>query len=149
MGAYIQEAKDKLFDIVEVARERWKVNLRVSFVGYRDHCDKDRFEVFDFVHGDDGLAGLRDKIGACRASGGGDTPEDVAGALQHANQMSWESRTRLCVHIADAPCHGKQYHDVDDSYPDGDPHGLVAEDLLAELGNKRVNYYCPSPPGVF
>lgn len=53
--------------------------------------------------------------------GGGDTPEDIAGAFDHALKQEWQAKSRYCVLVADAPCHGKKYHNVDDSYPDGDP----------------------------
>ena len=40
-------------------------------------------------------------------SGGGDTPEDVAGGLEKVSSMGWQAPlTRVMVHIADAPGHG-------------------------------------------
>ena len=58
-------------------------------------------------------------IAAAVASGGGDFPEDVSGGLQKCTDLSWASRTRIIVHIADAPAHGEEYHDG--SF--GDNHG--------------------------
>ena len=46
-------------------------------------------------------------------------------------------------HIFDAPCHGKKYHDVGwDSYQDGDPHGLVIEDLMDEFYKNKISFTC-------
>ena len=49
-------------------------------------------------------------------------------------------------HIFDAPCHGTKYHDLNgfmgDSYPNGDPHGLVIEDLMKEFYTKDISFTC-------
>ena len=60
--------------------------MRVSFVGYRDVADKPRFEIFEFSEDLDACAKF---IGTMRATGGGDTPEDVQGGLQKALEMKW------------------------------------------------------------
>ena len=45
------------------------------------------------------------------------------------------------MHIADAPCHGRQYHDgVNDDYPSGDPDGLRIKPQLDALKQLDVNY---------
>ena len=83
-------------------------------------------------------------VSSVKASGGGDEPEDVHGALHKAMQMDWGiggSKTRVLVHIADAPCHGTKYHACGgDSYPGGDPHGLQSEELLRGLRQLGVCY---------
>jgi hypothetical protein len=71
------------------------------------------------------------QVNGIAASGGGDAPEDIAGAFDKIAEMEWKSRTKLIIHIADAPCHGSQYHGLGDSYPAGDPHGLVPEKVWA------------------
>jgi hypothetical protein len=45
-------------------------------------------------------------------------------------------------HIFDAPCHGKKYHDCDDSYPKGSPDGLELEPLMEEFYRKDIAYTC-------
>ena len=83
-------------------------------------------------------------VAGVQARDGGDTPEDVHGALHKAMQMDWGiggSKTRVLVHIADAPCHGTKYHACGgDSYPGGDPHGLQSEELLRGLRQLGVCY---------
>ena len=46
------------------------------------------------------------------ADGGGDIPEDVFGGLEKAGELGWttDGSTRVLFHIADAPCHGREYH---------------------------------------
>jgi hypothetical protein len=61
--------------------------------------------------------------------GGGDEPEDIAGAFEKALEQDWKSQCKYAILIADAPCHGKQYHNCHgDDYPKGDPEGLIVED---------------------
>lgn len=50
-----------------------------------------------------------------------------------------EASKRVFV-ICDAPCHGKQYHSVDDTYPKGSPDGLVLEDLMKEFCKKEIEF---------
>jgi hypothetical protein len=55
------------------------------------------------------MAGLRDFVVGLEASGGGDTPEDVAGGLEAAVALFAERvvpSLRMCLLITDAPCHG-------------------------------------------
>lgn len=60
------------------------MNLRLALVGYRDFCDSTRFgfEVLDFVTSADEFESF---LSCLDASGGGDTPEDLAGAIQKAH----------------------------------------------------------------
>ena len=64
------------------------------------------------------------------ATGGGDAPEDLVGGWRQALDLDWKAGTRVLIHITDAPCHGKKYHDCGDSYPSGDPDGLQPENLV-------------------
>lgn len=42
--------------------------------------------------------------------------------------------------IADAPCHGKKYHTLnDDKYPDGCPKKIDIEDLILKIGKKEID----------
>ena len=45
------------------------------------------------------------------------------------------------IHIADAPCHGTQYHSVNDSYPNGDPAGISHESMMAKVARLDVQYW--------
>ena len=52
------------------------------------------------------------------------------------------SHVQVLLHIADAPCHGLQYHDsgVGDNHPDGDPINKPNE-ILEHLHTKKIQYY--------
>lgn len=51
----------------------------------------------------------------------------------HACDLSWRNPIRLCILIADAPCHGSIYHGCRDSYPRGCPKGRDPAKLLYTL----------------
>ncbi|CAN0360155.1 unnamed protein product, partial [Laminaria digitata] len=135
MQTWIDQAKNKLMDIIAQAKnDVVNLNLRVAFVGYRDYGDYTRFEgPIDFCEEDE-LPELLAKLGKIRAYGGDDIPEDVTGGLKHATKLSWKSPTRLCILIADAPCHGQMYHgSMRDRYPNGCPGGLDPSKLMYTL----------------
>ena len=150
MGSWIKATKDK---IVEITQGVLKIptpkpdppNLRVAFVGYRDHCDgNDRLVSYDFfdVKAVGAIETFKKFLDTVAAKGGGDSPEDVTGGMNLAlTGIKWKASTRLIIHFADAPCHGKMYHSVDDNNPTGCPNGLVPEDLLQKCLEKRIDYY--------
>ena len=45
------------------------------------------------------------------------------------------------MHIADCPCHGKKYHNMSDTYPDGDPGGISHEQMMAKVRDYNVQYW--------
>ena len=61
--------------------------------------------------------------------------------LKLATQMRWKAPNRLLFVIADAPCHGRAYHDesMKDNYPDGKP-GFDNDPtvFIRELQRKKV-----------
>jgi hypothetical protein len=80
------------------------------------------------------LTKVKDYIAKVRASGGGDTPEDVVGGLDKCLKQSWtDGSSKQVFLICDAPCHGKEYNNGDDSYPNGSPEGLKLEPLMQEF----------------
>ncbi|CAM9496542.1 unnamed protein product [Hapterophycus canaliculatus] len=134
MQSWIDQAKSKLTAIIEqTKKDIANIELRVAFVGYRDYGDKVRYEgPYDF-HTEAEMPKLLHKLKNIKAVGGLDVPEDVAGGLNHAVGLSWRSPIRLCILIADAPCHGLIYHGHRDNYPKGCPKGLDPSELLFTL----------------
>lgn len=123
MSSYIASVKDSIHDIVQRIRATNKnLSLRLAIVGYRDIEDCPRFEVLDFVSFIDSFTSF---LAGLRATGGADTPEDMAGAIQEVNKLSWSNPTKVTFLIADSPCHGSEFHPYDDSYPEGTP-GIVS-----------------------
>jgi len=124
--------------VVEECKEEGNLKVRVCFVGYRDIKDHQRFTIKEFT---DDIASVREFINGTLAQGGADTPEDLQGGLKLALHQDWtEEASKRVVIICDAPCHGRQYHSVDDSYPNGSPDGLVLEDLMKEFCKKEIEF---------
>ena len=47
----------------------------------------------------------------------------------------------MLIHIADYPCHGKQYHNImDDSFPNGDPAGTSHEEMMSQVVKHNIQY---------
>ena len=75
MMSWINRSKDTLKEILQNIREQYKgLKIRVSFVGYRDINDYNRFDVFAFSEDIDACVKFISKE---NASGGADAPEDV------------------------------------------------------------------------
>ncbi|KAL2630193.1 hypothetical protein R1flu_014879 [Riccia fluitans] len=77
---------------------------------------------------------------------GGDFAEDVFTGLEKAAKLDWQAMNRLLIHIGDAPCHGRQFHDgvgLFDSYPEGDKYKRNISTILQRLReNCEVTHYC-------
>merc|ERR1719192_1072881 len=135
--------KDTLTSVIDdtIAQDP-DCKVRVSFVGFRDFCDADIFAIHDFSYNSDAVKKF---MATQSATGGGDTPEDVRGGLRRALDLSWSAKDdsiKLAFLCADAPCHGKQYHTADDHYPQGNPCGLVLEDLIKEFSDREILLTC-------
>ena len=141
MAKYIAEVKNKIQDLVANCNAMFAdLVLKVAFVGYRDHCDGNkRIVALNFT---EEISVFKSFVGSIEASGGGDATEDVFGGLEKVIDVAWSAPTRIVFHVADSPCHGRKFHDgVSDNYPNGDPRGLEALNLLNKLEQLRVKYW--------
>lgn len=142
MRTYIDKTKNNINEFVqEIHKLHPNISLRLAFIGYRDHCDKeDRLAVMRFTNS---VAEFVSMVSNQNAKGGGDDAEDVLGGLHVVRGLDWQSETRIVYHIADAPAHGREFHgaDISDDYKDGDPNGLSATDVLRSLQGQNVIYY--------
>jgi hypothetical protein len=133
MSAWMKAAKEEIIKIITSLKSSYPLaNIRVGFVGYRDHCDRDqpagrsRLEIEDLTGS---IESVVKKISEQEAVGGGDNPEDIPGGIEAAINMSWgQSSAKIIILVGDAPCHGKDYHEpseADDNisrkYMDSDP----------------------------
>jgi len=136
MSSWIRSATDEIKSIIDKIQEMHSgTHIRVSFVGYRDIKDLERFAIHEFT---DDIEGIKEFISRQVAKGGGDLPEDVAGAFSQALKQKWKQAARYAVLVADAPCHGQKYHSCSDDYPKGDPSGLDVEKLVKNFCQNNV-----------
>jgi hypothetical protein len=147
MGDYINTAKAEVKSIVDNIKGHFlnESEVRVSVIGYKDHDNKYddvHIQFIDFTTSTDDIYHFLDGLDAyC----GGDWAEDVLGGVQQALRASWRHQTRCIIHIADAPPHGNDLHDLAanwDNYhtPGSEPHRLRYHPLLHQLIQMRINY---------
>ncbi|KAF0547883.1 kinase-like protein [Gigaspora margarita] len=140
MSRHIAAAKDCILQVIEFFKSvNPCIKFRLGFCGYRDHCDgRSRLQIFNFTSS---CEEFRTNLTTVKATGGGDGPEDVLGGLNAAiTNMEWGDGTKVLFHIGDYPPHGRRFTTMEDSYPDGDPNGLTAENVLREMQSKNIFY---------
>lgn len=130
MLRHIKNVKQSIRNIIKKIRHTHSnLRIRLAVVAYRDLSDARPCEVLDFVTSVERFEAF---LGTLRAVGGADTPEDMAGGIRQANRLSWSNPTRLVFVVADAPCHGVEFHNFDDNYPYGTP-GIAIVDEFRQL----------------
>ncbi len=112
MGGLLEGAKTKIWSIASrIAQGHPTPELRVGLIGYRDRGDAYVTTVLPLTSD---LDEVYARLQQFQAGGGGDTPEDVAAALQHAvEDMPWSEGTpslKLLYVVGDAE--PKRYGDV-------------------------------------
>jgi von Willebrand factor type A domain. len=150
MKPYIEMAKNEMQNIINSTKNlacNKNLDFRVGIVAYRDHLQNStqlkapRLEILPLSSPTEAIKFL-DRL---EAVGGDDGPEDVNGGLQEALKLSWreanKSATRYLVHICDAPCHGREYHDdMGDSFPNGHQKDIPFKSLFEKLNKMKINY---------
>lgn len=111
MSGHINAAKEQIKSIVDDINFAFlgEAEVRIAVVGYKDHQDNPNIQHLDFTTDVDRV---RTFIDSLRATGGGDTPEDMLGGIQKALNSTWQNQTKCIIHIADAPPHGRVNHDL-------------------------------------
>ena len=111
--------------------------FKVGLVIYRDYDEDNEFVIRDFTENVESIVAILTQE---RASGGGDTSENVAGGLAKIFNLSWEADVCQVFWVADAPPHGDLYHDitVSDNYRDGDRDGLDPRELMQSLAKRNI-----------
>jgi von Willebrand factor type A domain-containing protein len=105
MSDELEYLKVEIDSIAQTVFEMFpNVDQRYSLIVYRDDGDEYVTRVFDFT---DSLEGFRTTLAAQSASGGGDYPEAVHRALEHAGELDWRGgdTARVLFLVGDAPPH--------------------------------------------
>lgn len=146
MGPHIVAVKDAITQLVQNVEASGCRIAGIAFVGYRDWEDSGpgragQYVVIDF---DTDIPKFCDFVRKIQATGGADAPEDVAGGLQQARNLSWpsSSASRVLLHIADAPAHGRRFNGgLQDDYPDGHPKEPKIEDIFTSFKQLDIQYF--------
>ena len=138
MGSYIEAAKCTDKDISTTLRLKFPdTNFQYGYVFYRDPIDSpgDFHEIINLT---DNVNSLPEQIGEITAQGGGDLPEDWAGAYKKVNEeIKWRNGTKVIFHLADAGAHGKLFTPYD-KYPD-EEQKLITE--LIKCSVKKIKIF--------
>lgn len=137
MGAYIEEVKRRLLQIIEALRAAPLCrSLRLGLVSYRDHPPQDTSFVSRVVPLSDDIKAIRAGVERMHAHGGGDGPEAVTDGLYDLVRLDWRANAaRVVVWVGDAPPHGIGSHG--DGFPDGCPcghHWFTQAESCREMG---------------
>jgi len=129
MGGLIASARRHVGKVLDALKGELGKDLRVGFVGYRDHSDGERLFSVEPLSAD--VEKVRKAIDEVKVDGGGDGPEAVFAAMQKCLELSWAKQSyRVVILIADAPPHAVGA--PGDSYPK-DPTGLSLDDVANAL----------------
>ena len=142
MQDLLDETRDSIKYILDkIKRDSPGIDVRFAYEGYRDFADLKEGQKYYTIDFETDLDLFKSKLDEITAIGGGDDAEDVAGGLNAGLNMNWRSNARYAILIADAPGHGNQYHDaeVQDDYGNGDPNGLVLEELMEKYVDNNIN----------
>ena len=121
MGGAIDQVKQDIIHIaVNLMKKKGMENydLSLAAVFYRDpiNVPNELNEIFDF---DKNALNFKNFVNNIFADGGGDGPEDWAGAFHLSRNLTWRNDSfKFIVHIADAPGHGNAYVGYTDYYPE-------------------------------
>ncbi|KAL6055637.1 VWFA domain-containing protein [Balamuthia mandrillaris] len=142
MGSWIDAVKDSIQQMAfDLQSEHPQNSFFWSFVRYTDY-DQPASTRTSYLPFTNQLSTFKSFVGGIVANGGGDGPEDVMGGLQVMLDLPWtQQATKVLIHIADAPCHGKQYHSLADDYPGGDPAGIDHDVIMMKVSGLGIRYF--------
>ncbi|CAK89903.1 unnamed protein product (macronuclear) [Paramecium tetraurelia] len=117
-----------------------------------DQFNQNDFEIVDKNHVvfhdlTDKIDSIKEFIKQQKAYGGGDEAEDVVAGIEKASQLNiskHQDTVLITFLFADSPCHGKQYHDIDDDdFMDKIPLDTL-EDVMRRYRKIKTNnfFFC-------
>jgi hypothetical protein len=109
MGSWIERSKVTLNEIIDAVKsQNTGLKVRVSFVGYRDIKDKERFTILEFTEDIELVKKFISNTRAISQEQICDLTEDVQGGLNEALKLNWlNNSVKQAFLICDMPGHGK------------------------------------------
>ena len=110
MAPYIEAAKCTAEDISKTLLQKFPdTSFQYGYVFYRDPIDSYE-DIHEIINLTENVNSLPEQIGKIKAKGGGDLPEDWAGAYKIINEeIKWRNGTKVVFHLTDAGAHGKLF----------------------------------------
>ena len=149
MGKYLKFIQNNLGKIIAQIKEKCPLYLiYLGFIGYKDFADLDMGDEYTDIDFTINYDSLYNKIKDIDPDGGDDIPEDVAGAFKMAKEKHWGNGSKLIILITDSPCHGIEYHDLDqskkdyiDNYPTGFYENKEDKEENEEYKREKIDNY--------
>ena len=151
MQPYIDAARDSVKKVL-MQMQNPNTVLNVALIGYTDvdphkpippQNGAGQYTILNFTSD---MTRVHRFLDSTRASGGDDAAENMAGALNELGKLSWPKETspditRKVMIIADAPCHGRDYHgiEVSDNFPGGCPFGFDPKLQIAGFAHQNID----------
>lgn len=147
MDNYLLQVKNQILDMIKkIQIECAGIEIFLGFIAYKDFSDLDFGEEYINLEFTKDYESIKKNIEFLEAEGGGDTPEDLCGALALAKNKNWNGKTRFAILVTDSPCHGEKYHDLKgeqkDNYPNGDREGRIIEDYIKFFAENEISLFC-------
>ena len=150
MESFIEKFKEQFYPMLEnIRKECPEALLYVGFIGYKDLNDLELGDDYINVDLTTDYEKINEIINNIEPDGGGDIPEDIAGAFELSLKKSWKANTKITFLITDSPCHGREYHDLDqnqkeetDKYIDENPNGKKIKDVITDIFGKSISLFC-------
>ena len=147
MDIYLEAIKSQILRIISGIKKKCaNINIFSGFIGYKDFNDLQFGDQYVNIELTDDYNSIEQNIKYSKASGGGDTAEDLCGALELGCNKSWKGKSRFAILVTDSPCHGRQYYDIIednyDNYPEGDPNNRNIEDFIKYFAENEISLFC-------
>lgn len=117
MGSYLAAARDQCINISnQLKSELSQFDFNFGDVFYRDpvDCPGEKNHTYSLKND---VNKLKSELSSEHATGGGDEPEDWVGGYDMVlDNIAWRNGTRLIIHIADAPAHGREWCDESNNH---------------------------------
>ena len=144
MEGYFDILKKNLIDIIDKIKEKApQIEINFGYIGYKDikQIINNECKLISFTSD---YNFIKEEINEITIGGGDDTAEDVAWGLEQAIKLEWNGNVKFAILIADAPCHGLNYHDknIIDNYIYGVPGRKKIEDSIKEMMEKEISLFC-------
>ncbi len=133
------EFKAMIDNLLEICH---KALSYVGFIGYRDLNDINLGDDYIDIDFTVNYENLENKIKEIEADGGGDIPEDIAGAFEMALKKKWKGDTRIALLITDSPCHGAEFHNSNEVKDDHENDDSNIKEKIHKFKDENISLIC-------
>ena len=148
MESYIEKFKEQFNPMMEnIRKECPEALVYVGFIGFKDLNDLELGDDYINIDLTTNYDKINEIINNIEPDGGDDIAEDIAGGFELCLKQSWKANAKIAFLITDSPCHGREYHELDeeqneDKYLDEKPNGKKMGDIISEFFGQSISLFC-------